>query len=77
MYRCEATTVGGFVQQLAVQYVTHGYWFYVLGRIPAGKDPSSVDAKLVDRYRMACSSAESTSGVVFEVVTRQPRIRRE
>jgi hypothetical protein len=26
---------------------------------------------------MACSSAESTSGVVFEVVTRQPRIRRE
>ena len=58
MYRCEATTVGGFVQQLAVQYVTHGYWFYVLGRIPAGKDPSSVDAKLVDRYRMACSSAE-------------------
>ena len=58
MYRCEATTVGGFVQQLAVQYVTHGYWFYVLGRIPVGKDPHVVDAKLVDRYRLGCSSAE-------------------
>lgn len=58
MYRCEATTVGGFVQQLAVQYVTHGYWFYVMGEIPEGKDVAAVDAKLIERYRIDCSSAE-------------------
>lgn len=58
MYRCEATSVGGFVQQLAVQYVTHGYWFYVLGQIPDGKDVGAVDAKLIERYRIDCSSAE-------------------
>ena len=26
-YRCVATSVEGFIQQLAVQYVTHGYSF--------------------------------------------------
>jgi len=58
MYRCEATSVGGFVQQLAVQYVTHGYWFYVMGQIPESKDPQAVDAKLIERYRIDSSSAE-------------------
>ena len=42
-YRCEATTLEGFVQQLAVGYVSRGYWFYVTGFIPAGKDPHDVD----------------------------------
>lgn len=49
-YRCEATSVGGFVQQLAVSYLRNGYWFYVAGRVPDGKDPSAVDRKLVERY---------------------------
>jgi hypothetical protein len=49
-YRCEATTVEGFVQQLAVSYLRHGYWFYVAGCVPAAKDPSEVDCKLIDRY---------------------------
>ena len=50
MYRCEATSVAGFVQQLAVAYVANGYWFYVTGTIPEGKDPRAVDAKLIGRY---------------------------
>lgn len=50
MYRCEATSPEGFVQQLAVSYLGNGYWFYVAGQIPDGKDPQSVDRKLVARY---------------------------
>lgn len=46
MTRC----IAGFIQQLAVSYVGRGYWFYVTGRVPDGKDPSRVDAKLVGRY---------------------------
>ena len=46
-YRCEATSVAGFVQQLAVAYVGRGYIFYVTGEIPEKKDPRVVDAKLV------------------------------
>ena len=55
MYRCEATTVGGFVQQLAVAYVQHGYWFYVTGEIPERKCPHAVDQKLIDRYEIEIS----------------------
>ena len=50
MYRYRATSIEGFVQQLAVSYVTHGYWFYVSGWIPQGKDPEKIDAKLIERY---------------------------
>ena len=49
-YRCVATSVAGFVQQLAVAYVTHGYWFYVTGHIPGPKDPVLTDRKLIERY---------------------------
>jgi hypothetical protein len=51
-YRYEATTVGGFVQQLAVSYLRHGYWFYVASCIPEGKDPRAVDRKLLDLYEI-------------------------
>jgi len=54
-YRCVATSVAGFVQQLAVAYITHGYWFYVAGEIPEGKNLEAVDAKLIDRYGIAIS----------------------
>lgn len=50
MYQCVATSTTGFVQQLAVSYVTHGHWFFVTGWIPEGKDPSSIDSKLTGRY---------------------------
>jgi len=54
-YRYATTSVEGFVQQLAVAYITHGYWFYVAGEIPGGKDPAAVDAKLIERYGIAIS----------------------
>lgn len=55
MYRCVAQSVEGFVQQLAVAYVSRGYWFYVTGRVPDRKDPALVDAKLIDRYGIRAS----------------------
>ena|SRR5947209_119882 len=49
-YRYEATSIEGFIQQLAVSYVAHGYWFYVAGFVPKGKDPAAVDEKLITKY---------------------------
>ena len=46
-----ATSLSGFIQQLAVCLVGRGYWFYVQGTVPDGKDPANVDAKLTKRYR--------------------------
>lgn len=54
-YRCETTTETGFVQQLASNILPHGYWFYVTGRVPDGKDPPSVDRKLIEKYGVDCS----------------------
>jgi hypothetical protein len=54
-YRCEARSIEGFIQQLAVAYVARGYWFYVTGKIPSGKDPRGVDAKLIEKYRFGVS----------------------
>ena len=56
-YQCEASTVDGFVQQLAVAYLTHGYWFYSLGSVPEQKDPKRIDAKLIEKYGMDISRA--------------------
>ena len=50
MYRCETTSVEGFLQQLAVAYVARGYWFYVAGSIPEGKEPRRTDARLISKY---------------------------
>lgn len=57
-YRCVATSVDGFVQQVAVAYLTRGYWFYVAGHVPDGKDPAAVDAKLIAKYRIDVSQKE-------------------
>jgi len=50
MYRCEAVSVAGFVQQLAVAYIQNGYWFYVTSQIPEGKDPYDIDKKIIKKY---------------------------
>lgn len=55
MYRCEAVSVEGFIQQLAVSYVAKGYWFYVTGHIPPHKDARRVDQKLIERYGIEVS----------------------
>lgn len=54
-YECVATTAAGFLQQLAVAYLGHGYWFYVTGRVPEGKDPAVVDEKLLEKYQVRLS----------------------
>lgn len=54
-YRHEATSVGGFVQQLAVGYLAHGHWFFVTGHVPEGKDPAAVDRKLMAKYEVGIS----------------------
>ena len=57
-YQCVTTTVPGFVQQLAVQYVAHGYRWYVEGRIPESKDRESVLEKLVATYAITHDKTE-------------------
>ena len=47
-----ATSPEGYVQQVAVCYLRHGYWFYVTGRIPARKDANAVDRKLIAKYEI-------------------------
>ena len=54
-YRWEATSIEGFVQQLAVSYLSHGYYFYVTGVVPARKDPAAVDRKLLEKYGVVMS----------------------
>ena len=49
-YRAEATSLPGFVQQIAVSYVANEYFFYVTGAVPEAKDPTLVDRKLIARY---------------------------
>lgn len=41
-YRCEPSSLAGFIQQLAVSYLANGYVFYVCDRIPDGKDAATI-----------------------------------
>lgn len=54
-YRYNATTIGGFIQQLAVCYIGRGYWFYVQGAIPKHKEPKEIDEKLLAKYQIPAS----------------------
>lgn len=56
-YRAVTTSVEGFVQQIACCYLRHGYWFYVQGRVPDGKCPTTIDRKLIDKYRIDVSES--------------------
>lgn len=56
-YRSEATSVAGFVQQIACCYLRHGYWWYVAGWIPAEKDPAAIDRKLIEKYGIDVSES--------------------
>src|SRR5258707_11839280 len=56
-YRSEVVSVTGFVQQIACSFLRHGYWWYVTGRVPAGKDAKSVDRKLIEKYGIAMSES--------------------
>jgi hypothetical protein len=54
-YRCIATSTTGFIQQLVSCYLPHGYYFYVSGFIPPGKEPEAIDEKLKGRYGIGLS----------------------
>lgn len=56
-YRAVATSVEGFVQQIACCYLRHGYFFYVLGRVPPGKSAEAIDEKLINKYRIGVSES--------------------
>lgn len=49
-YHCATTTIEGLIQQLALSYLRHGYWWYVTGMIPARKDPLEVDHNILTKY---------------------------
>lgn len=51
----EATTLGGFVQQIAVSYIANGYFFYATGRVPERKDPRLLDQKFAKTYGLDLS----------------------
>ena len=57
-YQCIANSPEGLVQQVAVSYLRHGYLWYVAGRIPAGKNPESIDCKLIDKYEIALNERQ-------------------
>ncbi|HZZ26692.1 MAG TPA: hypothetical protein VFE46_01690 [Pirellulales bacterium] len=57
-YRYEATSEKGFVQQLATNILTHGYYFYVQGYVPEGKDPREIDKKLMTKYGVEISRSQ-------------------
>ena len=54
-YRCVATSRAGFIQQLAVGYISNGYYFYVAGVIPSNKSAIRVDEKILAAYDIAIS----------------------
>lgn len=54
-YQFIVWSVEALVQQVACAYMRHGYLWYVTGFIPAGKDPSRTDAKLIGRYNIGVS----------------------
>jgi hypothetical protein len=54
-YRYRAFSVGGLIQQLAVCYVQRGYWFYVIGQIPKGKNYRLIDRKILSQYQIEMS----------------------
>lgn len=53
--RFEATSLEGFIQQLAVSCVGKGYVHYVTGRIPDPKEPRAIDAKFAAKYGLGLS----------------------
>ena len=55
-YYCEATSLEGFVQQVAVSYIARGkYFFYVSGRVPRRLTPHQQDDRMVKKYDVAKS----------------------
>jgi hypothetical protein len=54
-YKWEATTLEGFIQQLAVAYVARGYFFYVAGQVPKRLSAAEHDRRLLLKFDVAKS----------------------
>lgn len=54
-YQHEATSLEGFVQQLAVGYVARGYLYYVSGYVPRRLTPHQHDRRMLDKFDVARS----------------------
>jgi len=54
-YHYEADSPESVVQLIAARYLRHGYYWYVTGQIPAGKDPHAIDQKLIAKYDLDLS----------------------
>lgn len=48
----ETTSVGAFVQQVAVHCLPHGYRYYVSGFMPEGKDYRAIDERIIAKYEI-------------------------
>lgn len=55
MYPHRFTNINEFVQRIALDCVRYGYWYYVTGRIPEGREPEEIDAKLLKKYDIGVS----------------------
>ena len=54
-YKYEVTSLVGFLQRVATHLLPKGYYFFVQGTLPEGKDPAVLDAKLLSKYDVAKS----------------------
>jgi hypothetical protein len=54
-YRYEVTSLTGYLQRVATHLLPKGYYFFVQGVVPEGKDPAALDAKLLAKYDVAKS----------------------
>ena len=51
-YRCEAASVDGLVQQVAVSYLRHGYFYYVADVLKPHVDPYRIDELILSKYNI-------------------------
>ncbi len=49
-YPCEASSMEGLIQQVALSYLRHGYWWYVTGIVPDRKEPTEIDHNILSKY---------------------------
>jgi len=55
--QCETLSLEGFVQYLVTSMICRGYWFYITGVIPEGKEAFTIDQKITEKYRASISSS--------------------
>ncbi len=49
-YKYEVTSLVGYLQRVATHLLPKGYFFFVQGVVPEGKEPAALDAKLLEKY---------------------------